>query len=49
MHMTCCIIEEEITEVAEQILIDMGYNVRIISLHDRYITCINWAKGGMQC
>ena len=44
-HMTCCIIEEEITEATEQILIDMGYNVRIVSLHDRYITYINWAKG----
>lgn len=44
MHMTCCIIKEEITVAAEQILIDMGYNVRIISLHDGCITYINWAK-----
>ena len=44
MHMTCCIIEEEITVAAEQILIDMGYNVRIFSFHDSYITYINWAK-----
>lgn len=45
MHTTCCIIEEEITEAAEQTLRAVGYNVRIISLHDRYITYINWAKG----
>lgn len=44
MHMTCCIIKEEITEAAEQILETMGYNVRIISLHGGYITYINWAK-----
>ena len=44
MHTTCCIIEEEITEAAEQILKAMGYNVRIISLHGGYITYINWAK-----
>ncbi len=45
MHTTCCLIKEEITEAAEQILENMGYNVRIISLHDGYITYINWAKG----
>lgn len=44
MKMTCCLIKEEISEAAEQILIDMGYNVRIISLHGGYITYINWAK-----
>ena len=47
MKETCCIIEEEITEAAEQILKAAGYNVRIISLHDGYITYINWAKGGV--
>lgn len=31
MHTTCCLIKEEISEVAEQILRDMGYNVRIFS------------------
>lgn len=45
MHTTCCIIEEEITEAAKQILRAVGYNVRIISLHSGYITYINWAKG----
>lgn len=45
MHMTSCIIEEEITEAAKQVLEAMGYNVRIISLHGGYITYINWAKG----
>ena len=45
MRMTCCIIKEEITEAAEQILKDMGYNVQIISLYGGYITYINWAKG----
>lgn len=45
MHTTCCLIKEEISEAAEQILIDMGYNVRIISFHGGYITYINWAKG----
>lgn len=44
MRTTCCIIKEEITEAAEQILKAMGYNVRIISLHGGYITYINWAK-----
>ena len=45
MKMTCCLIKEEISEAAEQILIDMGYNVGIISLHGGCITYINWAKG----
>lgn len=45
MRMTCCLIKEEISEAAEQILIDMGYNVRIFSFHGGYITYINWAKG----
>lgn len=45
MHMTCCIIKEEISIAAEQILKDMGYNVRIFSFHNGYITYINWAKG----
>jgi hypothetical protein len=45
MHTTCCLIKEEISEAAEQILEDMGYNVLIISLHDGCITYINWAKG----
>lgn len=44
MCMTCCLIKEEISEATEQILIDMGYNVRIISLHGGCITYINWAK-----
>lgn len=44
MKMTCCIIKEEISEAAEQALNAVGYNVRIISLHDGYITYINWAK-----
>ena len=42
MRMTCCIIKEEISVAAEQILKDMGYNVRIIN---SYITYINWGKG----
>lgn len=46
MHMICCLIKEEVSEAAEQTLKTVGY----ISLHDRYITYINWAKGGgMQC
>lgn len=45
MHTTCCIIKEEISEAAEQILKDMGYNVRFINLHGGYITYINWARG----
>lgn len=44
MHMTCCIIEEEITVAAEQVLKNAGYNVRVFSFHDSYITYINWAK-----
>ena len=44
MKMTCCIIEEEITEAAEKILKNLGYNVRFINLHSGYITYINWAK-----
>lgn len=44
MRMTCCIIKEEISEVAEQILEDMGYNVLIFSFHGGYITYINWAR-----
>ncbi len=43
-HTTCCLIEEEISEATEQILIDMGYNVGIISLHSGCITYINWEK-----
>lgn len=46
MHTTCCLIKEEISEAAERVLEDMGYNVRIISLHSGCITYINWAKGG---
>ena len=45
MNDLCCVIKEEITEAAEQVLEAMGYNVRIISLHGGYITYINWAKG----
>ena len=45
MHMTCCLIKEEISVAAEQILKDMGYNVRIFSFHSGYITYINWTKG----
>ena len=44
MHMTCCIIKEEITEAAEQVLKTAGYHVRIFSFHNSYITYINWAK-----
>lgn len=44
MNDLCCIIKEEISVTVEQILKAMGYNVRIISLHDGYITYINWAK-----
>jgi len=44
MHTSSCLIKEEISEAAEQILENVGYNVRIISLHDGYITYINWAK-----
>ena len=45
MKMTCCLIKEEISDAAEQILEDMGYNVQFISLHSGCITYINWAKG----
>ena len=45
MHTTCCLIKEEISEAAEQILEDMGYSVRFINLHSGCITYINWAKG----
>lgn len=45
MNDLCCVIEEEISVAAEQVLKDMGYNVLIISLHGGYITYINWAKG----
>ena len=45
MKMTCCIIKEEISVAAEQILKDMGYRIRIISLHGGYVTYINWARG----
>lgn len=45
MKMTCCLIKEEISEAAEQILKTAGYNIRIISFHGGYITYINWAKG----
>lgn len=45
MKMTCCLIKEEITEAAEQVLKTAGYNVRIFSFHNGYITYINWAKG----
>lgn len=44
MKMTSCIIEEEITEAAKQVLKTAGYNVRIFSFHNGYITYINWAK-----
>ena len=44
MHTSCCLIKEEISEAAEQILEDMGYNVRFINLYGGCITYINWAK-----
>ena len=44
MKETCCIIEEEITKAAEQILKTAGYHVRVFSFHNSYITYINWAK-----
>jgi hypothetical protein len=47
MKMTCCIIEEEITKAAEQVLKNAGYNVRVFSFHNSYITYINWAKGAV--
>ena len=43
MRMTCCIIKEEISVAAEQILKDMGYNVQIISMSSVYIKYINWS------
>lgn len=45
MKETCCIIEEEITKAAEQVLKNAGYHVRVFSFHNSYITYINWAKG----
>lgn len=45
MKETCCIIEEEITKAAEQVLKNAGYNVRVFSFHNSYITYINWARG----
>ena len=44
MHTSSCLIKEEISEAAEQILKTAGYNVLIFSYHDGYITYINWAK-----
>lgn len=44
MKMTNCIIEEEISEAAKQVLKTAGYNVRVFSFHNSYITYINWAK-----
>lgn len=43
-HTTCCIIEEEITEAAKQVLKAAGYHVRVFSFHNGYITYINWGK-----
>lgn len=45
MKETCCIIEEEITKVAEQVLKNAGYNVRVFSFRNSYITYINWTRG----
>lgn len=45
MKMTCCIIEEEVSDAAQEILESLNYKVRFISLHNGYITYINWAKG----
>ena len=45
MNDLCCIIKEEITEAAEQVLKTAGYHVRVFSFHSGYITYINWAKG----
>ena len=45
MKETCCLIEAEITEAAEQVLKAAGYNVRVFSFHGGYMTYINWAKG----
>lgn len=47
MHMMSCIIEEEISEAAKQVLRAAGYNVRVFSFHSGYITYINWGKGGV--
>ena len=44
MHTTCCLIKEEITEAAEQVLKAAGYNVRVFSFHGGYMTYINWEK-----
>lgn len=44
MKETCCLIEAEITEAAEQVLKAAGYHVRIFSFHNGYITYINWGK-----
>lgn len=44
MKMTCCLIKEEISVAAEQVLKTAGYNVRVFSFHSGYITYINWAK-----
>lgn len=44
MKMTSCIIEEEISEAAKQVLKAVGYSVRNYSFHNSYITYINWAK-----
>ena len=44
MKMTCCLIKEEISEAAEQVLKAAGYNVRVFSFHNSYITYINWTK-----
>lgn len=44
MKMTCCLIKEEISDAAEQVLEDMGYNVQFINLYGGCITYINWAK-----
>ena len=43
-HRTCCLIEKEITEAAEQVLKAAGYNVRGFSFHGGYMTYINWEK-----
>lgn len=44
MRTTSCIIEEEISEAAKQVLRAAGYNVRVFSFHNSYITYINWTK-----
>lgn len=49
IHTTCCLIKEEISEVAEQVLKTAGYNVRVFSFHNGYITYINWANGRFKC